>query len=73
MMLRLEPPYPVHTPLGKGDAIVLIDPGYDMHLQWVVVQELTGEIWTWENPEVRAQTNKTSGRATVDLPEGWKR
>lgn len=61
MILQLNPPLPVETPKGKGLAHFLIDPGLEHHLEWVVFQQ-TGEIWTWENPEVRAQPNITIGR-----------
>jgi hypothetical protein len=61
-MLQLDPPIPVVTPKGKGLAWFLIDPSVEHHLQWVVAQDDTGEIWTWQNPDVRAQKNITMGR-----------
>jgi len=69
-MLPLDPPLPVLTPRGKGEAIVLIDPGREHHLQWVVILE-NGWIWTFENKDVRAQANPTIGRISIDIPESW--
>jgi hypothetical protein len=60
-MLQLNPPIPVFTPKGEGLAHVLIDYGPEYNLMWVVFQD-TGECWTWQNSEVRAQKNITLGR-----------
>jgi len=62
MIVRIDPPLPLMTPRGKGLAHFLIDNGVETHLQWVVFQDDTGEIWTYQNPDVRAQTNITMGR-----------
>jgi hypothetical protein len=61
-ILQLDPPIPVTTPKGAALAHFLIDPGVEHHLQWVCFQDVTGECWTWRNPDVRAQTNVTMGR-----------
>ena len=50
------------TPKGEGLAWVLIDYGIEFNLQWVVAIDATGEIWTFQNPVVRAQKNITQGR-----------
>ena len=39
----------------------MIDSGQEHHLQWVVFIDETGECWTFQNPEVRLQTNQTMG------------
>jgi hypothetical protein len=31
-------------------------------LFWVVFQDLTGECWTWDNTQIKAQKNITIGR-----------
>jgi hypothetical protein len=66
MILQLSPTIPMVTPKGKGFALFLINPSDEHHLQWVVAQD-TGEIWTWQNPEVRMQTNITMGRMPVKI------
>ena len=60
-MIQLNPPIPVFTPKGNGYAHVLIDYGPEYNLMWVVFQD-TGECWTWQNSEIRAQKNITLGR-----------
>jgi hypothetical protein len=62
MMLQLEPPIPMRTPKGDGLAWVLIDYGTEYNLMWVVAIDETGEIWTFQNPDVRALKNITMGR-----------
>lgn len=62
MIVQLNPVIPLETPKGKGYAWFLLDYGEEHHLMWVVAIDETGEIWTFSNPEVRAQKNITMGR-----------
>ena len=62
MITQLNPPIPLNTPKGSGLAWVLIDYGPEHNLMWVVAIDDTGEIWTFGNPDVRAQKNITMGR-----------
>lgn len=62
MILQLNPPIPVTCPKGKGYAWLVIDQGLEHHLLWTVAIDETGEIWTFANPEVRAQKNITANR-----------
>jgi hypothetical protein len=62
MIIQLNPTIPIVTPKGKGQALVLIDYGSEHNLMWVTAIDKTGEIWTFSNPEVRAQINITMGR-----------
>jgi len=68
MMLQLNPVVPLLTPKGKGNAHFLIDNGIELHLQWVVFIDETGECWTFENPDIRIQNNITLGRTDVKMP-----
>jgi len=61
-MLQLNPPLPLNTPKGSGLCHFLLDYGAEHHLMWVVIDDKTGEIWTWENHLVRGQQNITMGR-----------
>lgn len=65
MMLQLNPPLPVVTPLGPALAHILIDYGCEHDLHWVCIQKDTCEIWTWSNPDIRAAENITE-RRTLD-------
>ena len=75
MILQLNPTIPLETPKGKGYALFLINPSDEHHLQWVVALD-SGEIWTFQNPEVRMQNNITMGRnvprETVEDEERYK-
>jgi len=73
MLLQLNSPIPVITPKGKGLAHVLIDYGVEHDLLWVVFQDETGECWTYNNQEIRAQPNVTMGRHTVAVPKAANR
>jgi len=62
MILQLNPPIPMRTPLGKGMAQMVIDYGVEHDLLWIVFQNDTGECWCWGNQDIRAQNNITIGR-----------
>lgn len=62
MITQLNPPIPLSTPKGDGMALALIDYGSEFNLMWVTAIDETGEIWTFQNPQVRAQKNITMGR-----------
>jgi hypothetical protein len=61
-ILQLNPPIPMHTPKGEGLAWILIDHGVEFNLLWVVCQNETGEVWTWDNTKVRGDKNVSMGR-----------
>jgi hypothetical protein len=61
MILQLNPPLPLICPKGKGLAHMVIDYGPESDLMWVIFLN-NGEIWTYGNPQVRAQENITFGR-----------
>ena len=65
MILQLNPTIPLTTPKGNGLAVALIDYGEDHDLKWVVIQDGTGEIWTWNNDKVRGVKNITLGRTEI--------
>jgi hypothetical protein len=56
---RIDPPIPLITPKGNAWAHFLIDYSQEHHLIWVCFQDETGECWSWQNPEVRMQPNRT--------------
>jgi hypothetical protein len=66
-ILQLKPPIPVVTPKGDGYAHVLIDYGAEFNLLWVVFLDDSGECWTYDNSQVRAQKNVTMGRTFVSM------
>lgn len=62
MILQLNPSIPLDTPKGKGLAILVESLSEEHNLQWTVIIDATREIWTFQNPQVRAQKNITMGR-----------
>ena len=65
--LQLNPPIPVVTPRREGYAHVLIDYGSEFNLLWVVFLDDSGECWTYDNTQIRAQKNITMGRTHISL------
>lgn len=61
VLLRLDPPIPLDTPKGKGLAYFLRDYGIDHDDYWTVALDDSGEFWTFNNRDVRAQVNYTAG------------
>ena len=64
MMIQLNPSIPMTTPRGKGQAILVLDYSPEHHLMWTVALD-NGEIWTFQNPDVRVRENETLGRKDV--------
>ena len=62
MLLQLNPTIPMVTPKGNGYAIMAIDYSQEHDLLWVVAINDTGEIWTFQNKQVKLQYNITMGR-----------
>jgi len=62
MIVQLNPPIPLQTPRGNGLAHFLIDYGIEHNLMWVIFINETGECWTYQNSEIRAEKNITIGR-----------
>lgn len=66
MILQLDPPINLHTPKGPSLCHFLIDYGPEMDLFYVCFQA-NGEIWTWNNRDVRAEKNVTLGRTLENV------
>ncbi len=66
MLTQLNPPLPLETPKGTGLAHAVIDYGPEFDLLWVVFDDVTGECWTWPNPQIRGVKNITMGRCTEE-------
>ena len=65
MIVQLSPCIPIKTPKGNALAHFMIDYGLEHDIFWVCFQDDTGECWTWNNREVRAQPNITHGRTHI--------
>ncbi len=72
-MIQLNPPIPMISPKGKCWAHFLINDGPEHDLYWTVFQDDSGECWTWNNKDIRAQKNLTLGRENISpFYEPWK-
>jgi hypothetical protein len=65
MILQLSPSLPILTPKGSAIAHFLIDYGIESNLMWVCFIDATGECWTFQNPDIRAQKNITQHRNNI--------
>jgi len=62
MITQLNPPIPLDTPKGAGQATFLLDYGLEHDLYWVVFLDESRECWTFSNRDIRVQKNLTIGR-----------
>ena len=63
MLLQLNPTLPIiHSKTGvKGYAFIVIDYSQEHDLYFVCAMD-NGEIWTYNNKDIRVQTNLTLNR-----------
>jgi hypothetical protein len=61
-ILQLNPGIDLLTPKGTGLAHFLLDYGQESNIIWGVILQETGEIWWFQNDEVRATKNITMKR-----------
>lgn len=62
------------TPRGQALAKFLVDHGIDGDNEWICILNETGEIWSFDNSDVRAAKNITIGRRVEqDLPRARSR
>lgn len=67
MITQLNPAIPMNTPKGLGICHFVIDYGPESDLYWVVFIDETGELWTFNNKEIRGQKNITLGRSNPSV------
>jgi hypothetical protein len=67
-IVEIEQTIWLKTPKGQALAKFMIDRGAESDLQWVCIQQDTGEIWTWSNWDVRVMPNITMGREANNAP-----
>ena len=62
-MLQLNPPIHVHTPLGEGDALLIIDYGCHINSVWVVWLFEDGRVNHFDSSDIRVFGNAMYGIA----------
>lgn len=63
MILQLSPPIQVHTPIGNGWALLIIDYSININTVWVVRLDADGQIKHFESNDI-----KVSGNPMLGLP-----
>jgi hypothetical protein len=61
MILQLDPPILVETPLGRGMTLFIIDYGMHQNTCWIVTLEENGVIKHFDCNDVVLSTNYTYG------------
>lgn len=72
MMIQLNPPIWVQTPLGEGDALLIIDYGVNVNTVWVVHLFEDGRVLHFDSSDIRAMGNLMYGiphPSPPDAPE----
>jgi hypothetical protein len=62
MIIQLDPPIPMSCPKGEGLAILMTDYGPEYSHIWTIAIDKTGELWSFNNMQVRMIKNVTMGR-----------
>ena len=62
MIVQLNPPIPMMSPKGEGMALFLTDYGCEHNHIWTIAINDTGELWSFQNPQVRMLKNITMER-----------
>jgi hypothetical protein len=72
MIHEFKTPIPVHTPHGKGEAILIIDYGIDVNTIWLIRLE-GGVVKHYDSDDIRVYGNqmKTKG-FDIKIPIHWK-
>jgi hypothetical protein len=69
VVVRIEPPLYLLTPLGIGEAKFLATPyGQDSHCYWHCFQLESKEAWDWPNPMVRLCESVSAMRDRAATP-----
>lgn len=68
MMIQLNPPIWVATPLGEGFAILVIDYGPHLNTVWVVHHFKDGAVAHIESNEIRVMGNEMYGIKNPECP-----
>ena len=74
-MILLEPPWPVITPIGDAEALVLYPGERDAPARFLCAVGASGEFWEFTQYDVRRMTCITEGRTKVTRfsEEAWER
>lgn len=74
-VIQLDPPWPIITPIGDAEALVLYEGTIDAPARFLCAIGATGEYWEFTQYDVRRMTCITEGRCAVTRfsEEAWER
>lgn len=73
MIHEFSSPIPVHTPHGKGDAILLIDYGIDINTVWLVRLK-GGIVKHYYSDDILVYGNPMRGNGIdINIPDNWEK
>lgn len=73
MILELKNEIGVHTPLGYGHTMFIIDYGLNVNIVWVVRLH-GGEVKHFYSDDIRVYDNPMNGSGfNVEIPKDWKK
>lgn len=72
MIHEFKTPIPVHTPHGKGEAILIIDYGIDVNTIWLIRLE-GGVVKHYDSDDIRVYGNQMKTKEfDIKIPIHWK-
>jgi hypothetical protein len=71
MILQLNPTLDVHTPLGYGKAIFLIDRSEQINSIWKVRMYKSGKVINFYDDDILIYPNKMDGESDLEITEDW--
>lgn len=70
-MLELSDGWDVHTPLGRGTALIITTPSY-LGNSTVYVKLENGELKHFDSNDIRIYNSPTYGEDKPQIPTDWK-
>lgn len=71
MILQLNPTLDVHTPLGYGKAMFLIDRSEQINSIWKVRMYGSGKMINFYDDDILIYPNKMDGESDLEITKDW--
>lgn len=68
---EIKNPIAVHTPLGEGKAIFLVDYGFEVNSCWKV-RLADGSVRNFYDDDILIYPNPMNGEKEIKIPVDWK-
>jgi hypothetical protein len=70
-MLELSDGWDVHTPLGRGTALIVTTPSY-LGNSTIYVKLDDGQLKHFDSNDIRIYNSPTYGESKPEIPKNWK-